>query len=401
VMPTTVSVAYPWLTATAHQPWPEIVRTPPNARRQGSVGKNSRTTRYVPSDEKKDQVVVKRPRTATDNMRDKARPKQGEGPQPTAKKAPPPEPRAPQSAPYPIGELAISYGKEGQDRYAPSDPFQAVVSLNMDSVRDQKDIFFADLHGLKAGVLLFQDHRMSEAEALGFIQNASRKVFRSEGRPCAVVSESPVALNMRRYGGAMVIVHPHYYGRVVARFTDARGPGRYAAVTLRGKNGVLITFIAVYLTPAPGGESGQDAAQRRYIARHTGKLAAREPYALAVLDLAELIEERHRAGSMIVLGGRPPDRYCRRLETAIPAPAATLGRSKHDSPLDDTRGYALGPRTRGLAAADLLQRGPCDTDRRHPSVRTANSSQMPRRVYCDGEGTPYEWVGPPRSDLTL
>ena len=144
---------------------------------------------------------------------------------------------------------------------------------------------------------------MGEEEALGFIQNASRKIFRSEVRRCAVGSESPVAPNMRRYGGAMVMVHPHHYGRVVARFTDARGLGRYAAVTLRGKNGVLITFNAVHLTPAPGGESGQEAAQRRYIARHTGKLAAREPYALAVRDLAELIEERHRAGSVIVMGG--------------------------------------------------------------------------------------------------
>ena len=51
----------------------------------------------------------------------------------------------------------------------------------------------------------------------------------------------------------MVIVHPHYYGRVVARFTDTRGLGRYAAVTLRGKNGVLVTFISVYITPAGGG----------------------------------------------------------------------------------------------------------------------------------------------------
>ena len=74
---------------SAYQPWPEIKPTPSNARRQGSVGKNSRATRYVPSDEKKDQVVVKRPRPATDNMRDKTRPKQGGGAQPTAKKPPP------------------------------------------------------------------------------------------------------------------------------------------------------------------------------------------------------------------------------------------------------------------------------------------------------------------------
>ncbi len=101
----------------------------------------------------------------------------------------------------------------------------------------------------------------------------------------------------------MIIVHPHYYGRVVARFTDTRGLGRYVAITIKGKNGVLVTFISVYLTPAPGGESGQEAAQRRYIASHTGPLAAREPYALATCDIAELIEERHRAGSVVIMGG--------------------------------------------------------------------------------------------------
>ena len=95
----------------------------------------------------------------------------------------------------------------------------------------------------------------------------------------------------------------HYYGRVVSRFTDARGLGRYAAITIGGENGVLATFISVYLTPAPGGESGQEPAQRRYIARHTGKLVAREPHALAVCGVAELVAERHRVGSVVILGG--------------------------------------------------------------------------------------------------
>ena len=101
----------------------------------------------------------------------------------------------------------------------------------------------------------------------------------------------------------MVIVHPHYYGRVVARFTGVRGLGKYAAVTLKGGNGVLITFNSVYLTPVPGGELGQAAAQSSYTACHAGKLAAREPYALAVCDATDLIAERHRAGSMVVIGG--------------------------------------------------------------------------------------------------
>ena len=39
----------------------------------------------------------------------------------------------------------------------------------------------------------------------------------------------------RLYGGAMVLVHPHYTGRAVARFSDNRGLGRYAAITLREK----------------------------------------------------------------------------------------------------------------------------------------------------------------------
>ena len=62
----------------------------------------------------------------------------------------------------------------------------------------------------------------------------------------------------------MLVVHPHYYGRVLGRFTDSRGLGWYAAVTLRGKNGVLITFSSTYLTPATGGESGQATACRRH-----------------------------------------------------------------------------------------------------------------------------------------
>ena len=155
-------------------------------------------TRYVPSDEKKDKVAP-RPRTQTDGMRDTTRPDREWKPSAPKPKESLPEPTAPQGAPYPIGEQATSYGSDGQKRYAPAKPYQGAVSLNMDSIRDQKDIFFADLHGLKASVLMFQDHRLSAAEAAGFTANASRKIFRSEGRCCAVVSESPLALNMQRY----------------------------------------------------------------------------------------------------------------------------------------------------------------------------------------------------------
>ena len=173
----------------------------------------------------------------------------------------------------------------------------------MDSIGDQKSALFADLHGLRANAILFQDHKLSEREADGFFTSTAQKTFRSQGGYYAVVSESPVAPNRQRHGGAMVMVRTYDYKRVVDRFTDARGPGQYAAATLRGNNGVLITFISVYLTPTPGGESCQAAEQSRYIASHKGKFPAREPYALAVCDVVELVTERHRAGSVVVLGG--------------------------------------------------------------------------------------------------
>ena len=59
---------------SAHQPWPERIRSPPNARRQGSVAENSQMTRYAPSDEKKDKVASGRPRTQTGGMQDTTRP---------------------------------------------------------------------------------------------------------------------------------------------------------------------------------------------------------------------------------------------------------------------------------------------------------------------------------------
>ena len=147
----------------------------PRQRPQDSVGENSYTTRYAPSDEKTDKVDPKRTRTKAGVIKDATRLRQGEGPQPPPPKKPPPEPQAPQSASYPTGELATSYGQTWRERYTPAKPFQADVSLNMDTIRDHKDIFFADPHLLEASVLLFQDHRLSETESLGFIQNASQE----------------------------------------------------------------------------------------------------------------------------------------------------------------------------------------------------------------------------------
>ena len=56
------------------------------------------------------------------------------------------------------------------------------VSLSLDPVRDQKDAFFADLHGLKANLLLFQDHRLHRAGGRKFVIDASEKVFRTKKR---------------------------------------------------------------------------------------------------------------------------------------------------------------------------------------------------------------------------
>ena len=90
---------------------------------------------------------------------------------------------------------------------------------------------------------------------------------------------------------------------MVAKFNDDRGLGKYAAITLRGGNGALITFISVYLTPALSGERGKAAAQQRYIGRHKGGLPPRDPYGPVVMNIAELVAERHRVGSAVVVGG--------------------------------------------------------------------------------------------------
>ena len=65
--------------------------------------------------------------------------------------------------------------------------------------------------------------------------------------------------------------------------------------------GGLITFISVYLAPSLSGECGQVAAQQRYIDRHKGGLPTPDPYALAVMDIAELVTELHRVESPVVV----------------------------------------------------------------------------------------------------
>lgn len=99
------------------------------------------------------------------------------------------------------------------------------------------------------------------------------------------------------------MIHSHYTGRVVAKLYDNCGLGRYAGITLRGKTGALVTFISACLTPALSGESGQAAAQHRYIDCHKSGLPACELHALAVMGIAELVVERDRAGPAAIVGG--------------------------------------------------------------------------------------------------
>ena len=137
-----------------------------------------------------------------------------------------------------------------------------------------------------------------------FVIDASEKVFRvKKGRFCPVVSDPLLAPNGQLYKGAMVIVHPHYSGRAIAKFYDNRGLGRYAAIALRGVGVGVITLISVYITPSPCGGCGQAAAQQRYIDSHKGWLPTSDPYTLIVMDIAELVAERHRVGSSVVVGG--------------------------------------------------------------------------------------------------
>ena len=95
----------------------------------------------------------------------------------------------------------MAIGLDGQKEYSPEGSYQGTISLNLDLIREYKYALFADLYGLGADVILFQDHILSEKEAASFLTNAARKAFRSPGRYCAVVSESPVAPNGQRYGG--------------------------------------------------------------------------------------------------------------------------------------------------------------------------------------------------------
>ena len=193
-----------------------------NERRQGIVGKKSSVARYVPSDEKKDKVKIAAKKKA-DGLRDTTRPR------------------------HKRAHLQPK-GLEGQREYGPPGSFQSTVSLNLDFVRDRKGAFFAGLHGLKANVLLFQYHRLRDANAQRFVIEAAEKVFRSKNdRFCAVVPDPLAAPNGKLYGGAMIMVHPHYSGRVVAKLYDNRGLGRYAAIARKGERALIGLRTAVFL----------------------------------------------------------------------------------------------------------------------------------------------------------
>ena len=80
--------------------------------------------------------------------------------------------------------------------------------------------------GFKANVLLFQDYRRTGDKTKSFLLGASQKVFRGKKRYSAAFSDpsrNPPWAQMEVCTGAMILVHPHYTGRVVARFGDNRG----------------------------------------------------------------------------------------------------------------------------------------------------------------------------------
>ena len=74
------------------------------------------------------------------------------------------------TAPCLKGKAGLSC--ESQQRYTPRGPFQSAISLNLDSIRTQPDGFFADLHGLKANVFLFQDYRRNRGGKRSFLLDA-------------------------------------------------------------------------------------------------------------------------------------------------------------------------------------------------------------------------------------
>ena len=116
---------------------------------------------------------------------------------------PDPDPNDATSAPYLPGTSGLSYMPEGQGAYAPKGPHQSAVSLNLDSLRANPDDFYADLHGLKANVLLFQDYRMNGAQTKSFLLDASQKVFRAKRRCCAAFSDPKPGPDGRIYGGPL------------------------------------------------------------------------------------------------------------------------------------------------------------------------------------------------------
>ena len=142
------------------------------------------------------------------------------------------------------GKAGLSY--EDQQRHAPRGPFQSVISLKLDSIRAQPDEFFADMHRRKANVSLFQDYRQTGDGTRSFLMGASQNNFRDGRRYCAAFSDPFQAPNGWLYGGTIVLVHPHYTGRGVARFSDNRGLGCYAAITPREKRNPDHVYISVH-----------------------------------------------------------------------------------------------------------------------------------------------------------
>ena len=161
------------------------------------MGENSLDTRHLPSDEMKDQVAQKGNQSQTSGANDITRTPVQSGPPPVVT---PPRPQGADDRPVPQrgGWLII---RKGQQRYAPQGPFQSAIPLNLESIRAQPDGFFADLHGLKANVFLFQDYIRTGGGIRSFLVDASQKIFRGGSRYCAALSDPLQAPDGRLHGG--------------------------------------------------------------------------------------------------------------------------------------------------------------------------------------------------------
>ena len=82
-------------------------------------------------------------------------------------------------------------------------------------------------------------------------------------------------------GGCAVVVHPQLASRVVKKFVDESGLGRYCGIQLKGKNGSLVTFISTY--NAPNGSS--------LLLRQRSTLGKKDAQVAHWEDLRRLIQE--------------------------------------------------------------------------------------------------------------